>query len=618
MKSLLRGESTMKSKTGMFIAGAIVVFFTLCVYAAKEEVAEPTQREAQKKMMEQAQEQAAMETAAVPAAGETAPTFKIHQISLEGIGVLNAQELFANLPKSYKAEGTEQPYDFSAISAVWKSPGQEQEISARDVQGLTQYLLGVYQKKGFAGIYVYVPAESFAPGGSLDNGILTISVIEAKISKVDIGYRDPNGVSKETSYLRPGYIQKWSPLEQDKVANRKKLDDFVNLLNLNPDRYVSAVVSQGKEKDTLDVSYDIYEANPWHVFAQVDNSGTKDRQWNPRFGVIQSNLLGFDDKFTALYQTPLDSGWDENYALYGSYDFPLLGPRLRLNLFAGYSEYDVQSAGDISFLGRGQFYGGQLKYNLFQTQGWFFDLTGSLSRETSKVTPSLFPDILGSDVTMDILGFGVEAYRIKDRSETSIAVRRLECIGGSSQTDFNKSRAFGAQNEFAIYTLETRHSQFLDKNRIHRLTGRFELTDTDDRLPPAKMTSFGGMYSVRGYDEYEIVADGGILASLQYEFDIVQYDRALTRIESPEIQPQPKPMLRKLAPALFLDYGQARIQHAQGTEQTDQEMFSWGGGCLVEIGEHLTGVVYYGYPLIATEDTHVGKGRVNVGLMVRW
>ena len=40
------------------------------------------------------------------------------------------------------------------------------------------------------------------------------------------------------------------------------------------------------------------------------------------------------------------------------------------------------------------------------------------------------------------------------------------------------------------------------------------------------MTAFGGMYTVRGYDEYEIIADGGILTSIQYEYDLVQAEKA--------------------------------------------------------------------------------------------
>ena len=73
----------------------------------------------------------------------------------------------------------------------------------------------------------------------------------------------------------------------------------------------------------------------------MDNSGTKDIQWRPRFGVINTNLLGYDDKLTAVYQTTPDSTWDDAYAIYGAYDFPIMGPQLRLNLFGGYNEFDI-------------------------------------------------------------------------------------------------------------------------------------------------------------------------------------------------------------------------------------------------------------------------------------
>jgi hemolysin activation/secretion protein len=102
-------------------------------------------------------------------------------------------------------------------------------------------------------------------------------------------------------------------------------------LNLNPDRYVSAVISRGDDPNSLAVEYRVYEANPWHFFVQADNSGTEDIQWAPRFGVVNTNLLGFDDKLTAVYQTPLDSDMGDQYAVYGSYDFPIWGPKLRLN-----------------------------------------------------------------------------------------------------------------------------------------------------------------------------------------------------------------------------------------------------------------------------------------------
>ncbi|MHC4284564.1 MAG: hypothetical protein ACYSWZ_16565 [Planctomycetota bacterium] len=71
------------------------------------------------------------------------------------------------------------------------------------------------------------------------------------------------------------------------------------------------------------------------------------------------------------------------------------------------------------------------------------------------------------------------------------------------------------------------------------------------------------MYSVRGYDEYEHVADGGILTTVQYEFDLVKYDEAQRKKEESE-QMQgdaEKPFLRKLAPLFFFDYGKSMTNH---------------------------------------------------------
>jgi hemolysin activation/secretion protein len=155
------------------------------------------------------------------------------------------------------------------------------------------------------------------------------------------------------------------------------------------------------------------------------------------------------------------------------------------------------------------------------------------------------------------------------------------------------------------------------------------------------MTAFGGLYTVRGYDEYEFVADGGILASLQYEFDLVSYDRhkkpAETEEEAtiegeeeaepiPELEPEEEPnmpapsalRLRKLAPLVFVDYGKADIKNPLPGEKSGEELSSVGAGAILELGDNFSGAVYYGYPLIATDFTRKGKGRVSVSMMLRF
>lgn len=558
---------------------------------------------------------------------DTTSSLTVRALSISGNKLISTAELLKDMPLVYNA--SEKPlheadstdlFDLRILHNIITQPGQPRQVSTRTIQGFTQYLLSVYLDKNYAGIYVYVPSEALIEGRRLEDEILPVIVLEASVSEVTTTYYNPKNEKVEKGFLSSPAVKDWSPAQVEAETNQKELDDFVNLLNLNPDRYVSAIVSKGAEPNSIAVGYNIYEANPWHWFVQADNSGTKERRWNPRIGVINTNLLGIDDRFTAIYQAPWDSTLDENYGVYGSYDFPLLGPRLRLNLYGGHSEFDISpESGPFDFLGRGTFYGGILRYNLFQDDGWFFDIKGSLEHTKSKVTPSLFPDFLGTNVRFWLWGGGVDLHRSDDISQTSFRFDRFASLGGESTLDAFRLARTDSETDFAIYTASAAHSQYLDSNKVGRLSGSFRWITSDERLVPAKMTSFGGMYSVRGYDEYETVADGGILASVQYEFDLVKYEESKEAGGNRAGQEgQKNPLVRKLAPLVFFDYGRAKTVKPVGLDSSHEELFSIGGGGIVELGDNFSGVVYYGYPLNATDTTRKGKGQLNVGVMMKW
>lgn len=556
---------------------------------------------------------------------DTTMRLVVRELKIEGNSLISTAEILEYMPDVYNASDmrlaeadSRYLYDLRPIRQVVSNPGQPVDVSLRTIQGLTQYILSLYQKNDYSGIYVYVPEGAIKDGTELVNGILPINVLEAPVTEIRVKYFDEERNELEEGFLRRSALEHWSPVERDKVASQKALDYLVNLLNLNPDRHVAAVVSRGAEPNTLAIEYDVYEVNPWHFFIQADNSGTKDRQWAPRVGLINTNLLGIDDRFTALYQAELDS-WDDNYSLFGSYDFPVTGPRLRLNLYGGYSEFDIRpEAGVIDFLGSGTFYGAVLRYNLLQYNGWFFDINGSWSHEESDITPTLFPQFFASDVEWDLWGFGANLHRRNDMSTTSVSASRVESFNTSSQERFwNTATGTGARtnadSDFGIITVAASHSQYIDQNKVQqlRLNGRW--IDASERLVPAKMTSFGGMYSVRGYDEYEIVADGGILASVQYEYDLVRHSQA---VDEQEIGTDVD--LRKLAPLAFFDFGRSDIEDPVAGERGNTTLYSAGAGLIFEIGENFSGAIYYGHPLKGTADTRQGKGRLHASAMIRW
>ena len=559
---------------------------------------------------------------------DTTTRLVVRELRISGNTLISTEELLQNMPAIYNASGqplsqadSQYLYDLRTIREIVLGPGQPREVSLRTIQGLTQYILSVYQENNYSGIYVYVPEGAIRDGAELVDGILPINILEAPVNEVRIKYYDAERNEVEKGYLRRSVLESWSPIERDKVASQKQLDDLVNLLNLNPDRHVSAVVSRGSDPNTLAVQYDVYETDPWHFFIQADNSGTKDRQWSPRVGVINTNLLGMDDRLTALYQATPDSTFNENYSFFGSYDFPIMNPRLRLNVYGGYSEFDIHpEAGIFDFLGSGKFYGGILRYNFLQHKGWFFDVTGSWSHEESNITPSLFPEFFASEVKMELWGVGVNLNHRDDMSSTSVTFNRVQNAGGSDQESFWDPETFtgartNAERDFAIYTTAANHSQYLDQNKVQQLRGTVRWIEPTERLVPAKMTSFGGMYSVRGYDEYEIVADGGILASIQYEYDLVRHSQT--------VEPKTETngyieSIKRLAPLAFFDFGQTKIIDPVSTEDNNQTLYSVGVGLAFEVGNNFSGALYYGYPLEDTEETESGRGRFNASAMLRW
>ncbi len=551
----------------------------------------------------------------------------VRELRISGNTLISTGELLQRMPTVYNASGqplsqadSQYLYDLRPIQQIVSVPGQPREVSLRTIQGLTQYILSVYQANDYSGIYVYVPEGAIKDGYQLVDGILPINILEAPVSEVRIKYYDAERNEVEEGYLRRSALEEWSPIERDKVASQKSLDYLVNLLNLNPDRHVSAVVSRGAEPNTLAIQYDVYETDPWHFFIMADNSGTNERQWAPRAGFINTNLLGIDDRLTALVQAAPDS-LDKNYSVFGSYDFPIMDPRLRLNLYGGYSEFDIDpESGPFNFLGSGTFYGAVLRYNIYQEQNWFFDVSGSLSQEESKIDSSLFPQVFSSNVKMQLWGIGANIYHRDDISNTSLTINRVQNFGGSDQAafwdptgvPFPTGARQDSERDFAIYTVAANHSQYMDQNKVQQFRGTCRWIKPTERLVPAKMTSFGGMYSVRGYDEYEIVADGGLLASIQYEYDLVRHNQAVKPVTIA------KQELKKLAPLAFFDYGKTKVQSPVPGEKGNQSLYSVGVGMAFEIGNNFSGALYYGYPLKDTEDTSSGNGRLNASVMLRW
>ncbi len=554
----------------------------------------------------------------------------VKEIQISGNTLVSTTDLIASMPLIYNA--SQQPllkapsqdlYDLRPINQILNLPGEKRDVTMRQIQGFTQYIVSAYQARHYGGIYVYVPRQALMQSGGLVGDVLQVQVIEASVSNVKVNAFDVNSAKRPEPILRRNLIEEWSPAKAGTHLNSKKLDDFVELLNLDPDRYISATVSRGTEANSLAVGYDIYETNPWHYYIQIDNSGTHDRQYKPRLGLVNTDLTGHDDRLILFAQIKPEHGFENNYAIYGSYEVPLWTPRLRWGLFGGRSEFDTFSPSTISFLGHGSFYGTNLRYTVLQEKAWILDAVGSLSDERSQITPSFFPSLFKSNLRWLLWMAGAELHRRNDMSQTNVAYNQYWSSNESDEDEFSKART-GSSPDFIIYNLSGLHSQFLDTYKVNRVSGSIKWIDSNHRLAPAKLTTFGGMYTVRGYKEDRIVADGGLLFSVQYEYDLVKASekeqREVNRTDANQPPPelQQKQWLKKLAPLCFIDGGRAiNKDHVTGEKGTE-DLVSIGIGLLGEVKENYTGAIYLGWPLKDADDTEKGHPRLNFSLMARW
>ena len=98
---------------------------------------------------------------------DTSPRFTVSVLQISGNTLLSDEELLNNLPQIYNASDkalqqaeSGELYDLRALHDILLYPGQPKEVSRRTLQGFTQYILSVYQNRGYAGIYVYIAAQS--------------------------------------------------------------------------------------------------------------------------------------------------------------------------------------------------------------------------------------------------------------------------------------------------------------------------------------------------------------------------------------------------------------------------------------------------------------------------
>lgn len=429
----------------------------------------------------------------------------------------------------------------------------------------------------------FVNSGALIPDQKPTNAIIRIQIVEGVLTGVQLS---------GNNWIRDSYIdsrlQRWSA----SPLNLGKLQEGLQLLRQNPNvRQINAELKPGTAPGEAVLDVRVTDQQPFRLGLQVDN------QRPPSVGAEQiwavasdQNLTGNSDRLDFKYgiaNAGADgiefSGTDN---LEGSYLLPLTRYDTTLGLHASRlnSSLVEETFLPLEIESLTASYGIVLRQPVYQTANQ--ELAVSIAFDHRRNESSLLgepfnlsPGSVDGETTVSVLRFSQEWL---DRGPKHILSLRSTFNFGLDVLDATDDRIRDhADAKFFSWLGQAQYVRRLFNTQnelVLRVTGQY----SDEPLLALEQFSVGGVETVRGYLENQMVRDRGVVSSVEVRVPI-WFDKAGAGIVH-------------LAP--FYDFGGAWNVDKSGSPDT---ISSVGLGLLLTPSKHFSAQVYWGHRLRETD-----------------
>jgi len=425
------------------------------------------------------------------------------------------------------------------------------------IHTIDETLVQALNARGLGLVTVRPNADDIDPRSSVDRRVaegapLRLEIILAKVRQIrSFGSGERLAGENPIDNKVHARIRENSPVHDGDTLRIDQVNDYVDYLNRQPGRRISATLSPTREPGGVYLDYLIAEDKPWALYFQGSNTGTNTTTpWRERFGYSNTQVTNCDDVFRFDYIT---GGFNTVNGLYGSYEIPLprfgdaqFLQRFRFHMDGNWGQYNASQLGlDIpNFTGKQGGLGAQIIDNVFQFHRFFIDVLGGWRWEEILVdNPTASPQKL--DTSLSFAQFGARFERIGDTNEFHIEtlgeVATPDALNAANRTLLQTlGRPFPNRN-WVIMRWNVLSSAFLEPfvnwmiggakrydpgtMEYANLANELVLTSRGQyapfqRLVPQEELTAGGLYSVRGYQQSIIVGDTVAIGSLEYRLHI--------------------------------------------------------------------------------------------------
>ncbi|MDF3130463.1 ShlB/FhaC/HecB family hemolysin secretion/activation protein [Kiritimatiellaeota bacterium B1221] len=352
-------------------------------------------------------------------------------------------------------------------------------------------------------------SQVYLPPQDITDGILQFVVIESTLGEIRV---EGNSHFTDQSYLSRIPVSAGDPIDTVKIQAG------ITRINLNPFRDATPQFAKGDKPGTADIVLLTSDSTPYRLFAGVNNTGspstTEERvsagiNWGNAFWRADQMTLQWTSDFEAKHSKAVSTNYTSD--LPGGNSFTFFGAYSEIE---SKTEPDFDQAGeswqlglnlDLPLRALGSRYNHNLQFGL--------DFKSSDNNLDFLQPPFIIP--VSDNVTHIVQARAQYQATVQDAyGYTSFGLKLTASPG--DLTSRNTDEAFEASRAYASATYLYGNANLFRDTRLPKgwnWTIHAETQQANGNLLGSESFSGGGFYSVRGYEEGEVIGDNGFLLS---------------------------------------------------------------------------------------------------------
>jgi len=475
--------------------------------------------------------------------------------------------------REYRVQGAKRLSKLEVEQAVYPYLGPAR--TERDVEEARTALEKAYKDKGFQAASVQIPAQQAR------KGIVILRVSEGTVGRLRVTnsrYYSLSKIKQNAPSLAEGRVVDFNAVTRDIVA-----------LNQLPDRQVTPALRAGVEPGTVDIDLNVKDKLPLHGSLELNNRYSADTtELRVNGSLNYANLWQLGHAIGFNFQvSPLDVSEVKVFSGYYLARFPRV-PWFSLLVSGTKQDSDVNTLGGIGVVGKGEILGARAILTLPMGKDFYHSITFGADYKHFDQNVTLTNATLITPVTYYPMSIAYGATWAGKGNTTELnagVTYHLRGLGSSeSEFDFNRYKAGGS---FFYFRGDLAHTHDLPAG--FQLFGKLQGQAASQPLLNSEQFSGGGLATVRGYLESEVLGDDAIFATLE--------------LRSPSFLRDTKERKDEWRLYAFAEGGAATLNEPLPEQDSRFNLASIGVGSRFRIFQHLNGSLDLGLPLVSQIQT---------------